>query len=203
MTFRSPNELAFTDEISRILTAYYRGWDTAEFAFTGAKFDRWPENDLERFTADDLVAVSFLSVTVRPRAAYILLVSEADKFNRLLAAVSQEAELHSQDSIEDGWWDLMVALNALPDVGPTTASKLFARKRPHLRPIYDSVVEQFLGSDRRQWEPVREALRADPELVQRIQTAVDSSPVPPGLSVLRALDVVCWCVGRRRSPQTD
>jgi Family of unknown function (DUF6308) len=55
----------------------------------------------------------------------------------------------------------MNELEALPGVGSTIASKLLARKRPRLRPIYDSVVATVTNTRAQLWEPLRVALRAD------------------------------------------
>lgn len=45
-------------------------------------------------------------------------------------------------------WQLEQALRTVPSVGRTTASKLIARKRPRLYPIYDAVVGNVLGTER-------------------------------------------------------
>ena len=55
----------------------------------------------------------------------------------------------------------MRALRELPGVGATKASKLVARKRPRLRPIWDSVVTIVTGAVEQQWELVRLTLRDD------------------------------------------
>ncbi len=56
--------------------------------------------------------------------------------------------INDGSAFRDDWvgWTLMSELQALPDVGPVTASKLFSRKRPKLRPIYDDVVAAVTGS---------------------------------------------------------
>ncbi len=55
----------------------------------------------------------------------------------------------------------MRALRAPHKMGSTKASKLLARKRPRLRPIYDSVIAKATGSKDNLWEPLRLALRAN------------------------------------------
>ena len=88
-------------------------------------------------------------------------------------------------------------LCALPNTGPTTASKLLARKRPRLRPIYDSVVAAVTGTRDRQWEPLREGLRADGgALHHRLLRLREAAELPPEVSALRVLDVVAWMDGR-------
>src|SRR5687768_6439219 len=67
------------------------------------------------------------------------------------------------ESLDDAWagWTLMRALDDLDDVGPTIASKLLARKRPRLRPIWDPVVADVTGTRKQLWEPLRATLRHD------------------------------------------
>ena len=104
-----------------------------------------------------LLLSPFLSVTVSPRAAHALLAERRDEFAGLLSAVGpdrdlvDEAEPFADDSPE---WQLMGELRGLPGVGPTIASKLLARKRPRLRPIYglggcacDGYAHPAMGTD--------------------------------------------------------
>lgn len=139
-----------------LLECYYgRGAHAHHRPFTGAWFDIWDSTgtraqDLDRFTADDLVAVSFLSVEIPALAAIELLDLEANAFAGLLTALGPDRDLVQEtDGWSDDWagWRLWRKLVALPDVGATKASKLYARKRPRLRPIYDSVVAKVLGAN--------------------------------------------------------
>lgn len=70
--------------------------------------------------------------------------------------------MQETDRWSDDWagWRLWQTLVALPDIGATKASKLYARKRPRLQPIYDSVVAKVLGTNNL-WEPLREELQRD------------------------------------------
>ena len=67
MTFRLPHCLQGPDSSQALghLRTYY------EQPYTGAYFDTWApaQNDPNAFTADDLLAVGFLSVVVPPPAA--------------------------------------------------------------------------------------------------------------------------------------
>jgi Family of unknown function (DUF6308) len=111
-------------------------------------FDTWDTTgtraaDVDRFTADDLVAVTVLSVDVNPSAAHAFLRVRADAFSDLPTALGPDRDLADEVApLSNSWagWTLMRELEALPGVGSTIASKLLARKRPRLRPIYDSVV---------------------------------------------------------------
>jgi hypothetical protein len=110
--------------------------------------------------------------------------------------VDEEKELH------DEWlgWALLAALRELPGVGPTTATKLFARKRPRLRPIYESVVAEVAGTSS-QWEPMRQLLRADgAQLHHRLtgtrrQAGIDAHA--DYISPLRVWDVLAWMQGKK------
>lgn len=75
-TFRLPDSLANSsdDAALGLLERYFGPQFGASEFYTGAAFDTWDStgtraSDTNRFTADDLVAVTFLSVHVGPEAA--------------------------------------------------------------------------------------------------------------------------------------
>jgi hypothetical protein len=92
------------------------------------------------------------------------------------------------------------------------ASKLLAAKRPHLVPIYDSYVADYLSPEqhRRQWQwwgPWRDLLTGDakPDLdnaLRQLRTDVAASraddPPTPEFSDLRLVDIVIWMYVQRR-----
>jgi hypothetical protein len=200
--------LLLSDDDERALAALRRYYDPpfgAPNAFTGAAFDAWDSSgtradDVNRFTADDLVAVTFLSVEVPPKAAHALLKSRADEFSELLEAVGPDRDLADQQEKFTGdgpEWTLQTALRGLPGVGPTTASKLFARKRPRLRPIYDSVVAAVTNTVEQQWEPMRLALRENNlALHRRLLGLRSEADLPKEVTALRVLDVIAWLEGK-------
>ncbi len=174
------------------LTTYYGK------PYTGSYFDTWPSTDHFRFTADDLVAVSFLSVFIPPLAARQLLDERADHFARLLEAIGPDADLRDvAEPINPRWpvWELYAELRHLHGVGPTIASKLCARKRPRLVPVYDSVVARVTDCHKRQWEPFRQQLR-DHGLHERLVSLRDAAGCRESLSPLRVYDVVTWMEGK-------
>ena len=204
MSFQLPDALQTPDDsvALKLLSRYFNSpLGSSEF-HTGSQFDGWDSTgtrraDDNRFTPDDTVAVTFLSVQVRPMAAIQLLRDRADRFSELLTEVGPDRELVDDDSVlRDDWvgWTLMSELQALPDVGPVTASKLFARKRPKLRPIYDDVVAAVTGS-RALWKPLHEALQTD-QLHERLLRLRDQTGLGEDTSALRIFDVIAWREGK-------
>ncbi len=187
----------------RVLSCYYGLNGHEAHRYVGARFDTWDsagtrDSSHNRFTADDLVAVSFLSVNVSPLAAEALLDTRADEFAELLEELGPDCDLVEQRTPwPDDWvgWRLWRMLDALPSVGPTTASKLYARKRPRLRPIYDSVIAEVIGSTSL-WEPLRTHLQQDLGLHPHLLSLRDDLRPPFDLSAIRILDVLLWMHGK-------
>lgn len=157
-----------------------------------AYFDRWEEKDPspERFTADDLMATYLLG----GRGFARLVVADllySPRIAELLAAVGSDTHLAKAKKKQvRAALLLWEALQELPGVGPATASKLLARKRPKLFPAIDAVVPRALGiADNYVWA-LREQLRADPELMKRLKMLRSSAGLPKTVSPLRVLDVV-------------
>ncbi len=140
--------------------------------FTGAYFERLGGGGGDRpdvantFTSDDIVAVSMLSVPVPAAAALQLLEARGPELSDLLAKIPTDvafAEL-TADEVGDVWpvRDAYRELLAVPGIGETTATKLLARKRPHLVPILDAVVTAELSVVKgRYWVPLHAWLTAD------------------------------------------
>ena len=204
---RLPQLLQTSDDSGavEVLQRYYSlGAHRDSPSFTGARFDDWDSThsrccDTNRFTADDLVAVGLLSVDVPPAAAVQLLDTGATKFNRLLRELGGDRDL--VDEIQpwsDDWagWRLSSELMALPGVGATTASKLLARKRPRLRPIYDSVVATVIDSQDI-WEPLRKILTERNDLHPRLLRLRDQAGLTDAVSALRVFDVIAWMEGKK------
>lgn len=196
MSFRLPQCLqgSDTDQALGYLRTYYGQ------PYTGAYFDTWAPagNDPHRFTADDVVAVSFLSVVVPPLAARQLLDTKASDFAALLKAVGPDPDLADQPepiTEEQAASRLYRAVRKLPGVGRTIGTKLVARKLPRFVPIYDSVVAQVNGIGQTHWEPLRQALRTD-GLQDRLLELHERAGLGPHVSALRVLDVVSWMEGK-------
>jgi hypothetical protein len=199
MTYRLPESLT-TPDSARAVSYLQRYFGTAgEDPYGGSYYDDWAQpQDPDRFTADDLVAVSFLSVFVPPSAARRLLASESRRFTELLHDVGPDRDLVDEDRPIDATHPirrLNRALDDLPGVGPTIASKLLARKRPRLVPIYDSVVARVTDAWTSQWEPLRLELRKD-GLHTRLIDLRERAGLEPNVSALRVYDVITWMEGK-------
>jgi hypothetical protein len=205
MTFRLPDALQTPDDRAAIsvLTRYFGQPYLSPGCADGAYFDTWTlESDPFRFTADDLIAIKFLSVEAPKTAVRELLRERSDEFTTLLADLGADRDLADEAKpLEAGWpgWRLMDDLRKIPGVGPTTASKLLARKRPRLRPIWDSVVAAVTDTVQAQWDPLRVALRVnDGALHNRLLHLRDQLGLPEAISALRVLDVIAWREGKDR-----
>ncbi|MBM7415684.1 MULTISPECIES: DUF6308 family protein [Nocardiaceae] len=201
VTLPPPLTAATDDDAVALLHQYYGSTYLDSGCYTGAYFDSWaPQNrvaDADRFTADDLVAITFLSVDVDARAARELLVTRAARLTELLEAVGPDRDLVDETHEVASLRRLETELRSINDVGATKATKLMARKRPRLVPIYDSVVTRVLNTVKVHRDPVREALRADGgALHTRLLTIRDAAGLPDEISALRVLDVVTWMWGK-------
>ncbi|MEH0985334.1 DUF6308 family protein [Micromonospora sp. CPCC 205556] len=205
MTFRLPDALQTSDDAAatHLLKRYFGQPYLSPGCADGAYFDTWATDiDPFRFTADDLIAIKFLSVEAPKTAVRALLRDRTDEFSRLLVELGPDRDLAcEQKPLDHGWlgWHLMRELRTIPGVGTTTASKLLARKRPRLRPIWDSVVAAVTDTVQEQWEPLREALCADDlALHHRLLRLRDRLGLPEAVSALRILDVIAWREGKDR-----
>jgi hypothetical protein len=175
--------------------------------YTGAAFERFASGgdhaDVANvFTADDLVAVSMLSVQVPPRAALRILVDDAERLSAYLADVPVDVDLADVDEtvVGDGsaadrlWWQLY----GYPGVGSVTAGKLLARKRPRLIPVLDGVVRGVLGhSGKGYWLDLHGELRADDsQLVEQLNRIRHTAGLGEWISTIRVFDVLAWMTGK-------
>lgn len=178
--------------------------------FTGARFDdlELVAGDLARtneFTISDIVAVQMLSVTIPPRAVLTLLEDDGTK--------DQVAELLNEIGDDRPFWcaerslfaeggpalQLDTLLRRIGDIGPVTSSKLIARKRPQLAPVYDSVVFQVAKPNKgtKWWEPLHDVLAANADDIEnRLSNLRSLADVSESVSLLRVLDVALWTYGK-------
>lgn len=222
------DEDRFDEAVCRVSCYLRHEFDSREACgFNGAHFEsigrnNFKDSDPDRFTAADLYAVTTLSVRVPASAGIRLLNELAEKSHELLREIPDEvdftdlvddsqgerfAELLGPNSKAVELWRLLCGLY---DVGSTTTSKLMARKRPKLIPIWDSEVktETELPNSNHQWEQFRVLLRTDGvvDRLKRIRLEANAEH----LSLLRVFDIAVWHAGsasrrasRKRNPMED
>lgn len=184
--------------------------------FEGRLFEPFQaaENAPNRFSAADLLAVSLLGVDVPILAACSILETEAGEFKTLLSKIPfGPIESLSGPSFEATLGELSPAYelwNLLRrngdgqrkwGIGPTTASKIMARKRPYLIPIQDSRVDRITARAPHEdsWRCWWTELTSNPDLMARA-TELKHLTGLRQLSTLRILDVVLWMSA---GPETD
>jgi Family of unknown function (DUF6308) len=178
--------------------------------FSGSVFDSYAgggdrpgvEN---RVTHEDVLAVAAVNVTVSTRLCRQLLHDPvAGRLEQLLRQLPTDVDLWDADddllAVAAEAWELIRTLDEDGHGSAdrwVTASKLLARKRPRLVPLYDEKVRRVValadGTD--WWLSLREALRRDledNEVRHRVRRAMSEAAVPGYVSVLRSLDVIIW-----------
>lgn len=186
------------------LRTYYGLSGSEERAYTGSHFDGLETICANRITAEDIIAVSCLSVHVPAAASVEILGAQADEISALLSRIpDSKLEELSTDKHEELFGagsaalELWLLLRKHVGIGPTTASKLMARKRPGLIPIYDSVLARVTGFDSSAgtWRAWHHAISSDGALRDRLGRLRDSARLDR-ISLLRILDVVLWMNGK-------
>lgn len=207
------------EEAAGLLAAYYRRQSDGLRAYTGSYYNSWTgggdsgENG-NIITADDLIAVSFLSVKIPGKASIGFLDTHKGKISGLLKRIPSDINLADVSSAEfrrilgkgsaaqELWHVLRGRDTGRWGVGRTKASKIMARKRPHLVPIYDSVVAPLMGlkSSDNQWATWHGAFLEDRGLPRRLRKIHEISGVEEVLSDLRVMDIVLWMYGKQYPP---
>jgi hypothetical protein len=170
--------------------------------FAGYLFDLEGSNPPFELTNDDIFALNFLDVPVRPYA-YRALEDMRPRIHELLERIGPTSVLWEISGPgEDPYdaanelWHLFVDIQ---DVGPTVSSKLLARKRPHLVPIHDHWVKQFYGDTNDYWMKLARAL-SNEEVRAAIDRLRPHGARGEALSLLRVLDVAIWMIKGRPPP---
>ena len=166
-------------------------------AYTGSSFETFCGIDPDNFTAEDIVAVSMLSVNIPPSASRWILRTGQKDLSNLLSKIGRDLSIDHPDSdLTKGShaWNLWKMLISRWGVGETKASKLLAAKRPFLFPIYDQHVAKALQiSPDHYWEPWQNFMRhEDGEKAVKIIKQMAESLDKRHLSPLRLLDIVIW-----------
>lgn len=190
-----------TDVAVDLLQRYY-AVDGETPRFTGSRFESMASlsDDPNALGPADFVAVSMLSVNVPAAAAIRLLGPDAAGVSELLKQIPSDLDIIDADpqlfsgvSPLGRLWDLL--RKTRDGLGPTTASKLLAAKRPRLVPIWDSFVEQATGlGPLGSWWKFQYVLNDDQRYVWKWLGELRrlASNVPESVSELRILDVLLW-----------
>jgi hypothetical protein len=149
--------------------------DTERARYSGSYFERLggggdrPEAACQ-ITAEDLLAVSMLSVPVVRYYALHVLDYRAREISGLLSQIptgigladAEAADLIAEDGPAQELWRLLHDIKPRPQdrnrLGKVAAGKLLARKRPELIPVYDSHVKEVLrrpSNDQTWWHDLR------------------------------------------------
>ncbi len=199
---------AFTEKLLGYLTAdiavadaagYLTSYVGRHFEFIGGGGDKATANIV---TAEDIVAVEMLSVTIPAAVSADLLLGQlGEDVSRLLTRILPDiaiADDAAESLLSDGGpADLLYkSLREHQGMGRTITSKLLARKRPHLIPIRDEIVWEALGRPERFWDPMRAAFRQPP-----VKAAIEKLRTDAGVSStysdLRIADIVVWRAAQR------
>lgn len=204
------------EDAAGLLTTYYRRLGDGLPAYAGSYFNSWAGGGDSRdnagtITADDLIAVSFLSVDVPGEAAIGILDTHNAKISGLLGRIpvdrdladvspAEFPEMYGENSAAVKLWQVIRGSDTGRwGIGPTKASKIMARKRPRLIPIYDSVVAPLMGlkdSDN-QWAAWHGAFLEDPSLSERLGRIRVMSGIKDPIPDIRVMDIVLWMHGKQ------
>ncbi|MFC9878009.1 DUF6308 family protein [Streptomyces libani] len=171
--------------------------------FTGSRFEHLAGGGdrpwiADRITAEDLVAVQTLSVTVPASVALDILEGPLGaRLSGLLQAIPRDIDMADADalvvadgSLADQAWHLLCDQYG---VNWVIAGKLLARKRPRLLPVYDRVVRCAVGRPPSFWLALHAALREDGAALHRqLLELRQAAGVPETVSALRVCDVAVW-----------
>lgn len=198
---RLPDALSNEADAVRFLKGFYAprvkaGKKPVEIDHTEALFDRYGDTDPNpnAFLPADLMAVYMHGGTgFTLRTAADLMYGHAADYAVLLEEIGEDTHLWkaSKKQVKRAL-KLEAALKELPGVGPATAGKLVARKRPKLYPVADRVVSEALGARSGLVWPLREELRENKDLVKNLKALRKVAGLPKTISPIRVLDVVTW-----------
>ena len=179
--------------LGKLVETYFE-WE----CFAGIDFDGLGVTAVDQFEPSDLLALNLLDIRMGPEAIRAIL---SGTFDHYLREIPVDIDLWSEDFSEGSHPRetadaLYTAIRQLPDVGPTTTSKLLARKRPRLVAIRDEVVERTLKLEGVEWwSPLAWALGdKSPGGMERRDRINHLAPMVR-VSTLRRLDVAVWMVG--------
>ena len=188
------------DRATHALRRYFRGVESSP-AYSGADFTTFGDNPENLVVADDLIAVAMLNGKVRQYAPRRLLETDREAITELLVGIRPDLDLDVADSscISRGspaWrlWDKVRQGGRGWGLGEVAASKLLARKRPRLLPIWDGQVKHqwSLENSNEHWKVTWTYLHENPDAVEFLRTVRRAATVSDDISTVRILDVLLW-----------
>lgn len=170
--------------------------------YVGCMFDGYGgggdnEQDRNAITAEDVVALSMLGVTIGGRGALRLLGSDAHHISALLQRIPYNVDLVDAGARDIGpespAWELWSLVAQSFPASETSASKVLARKRPRLIPIEDPEVLAGLGHEGDYWASLRHFLFRDDHAASKwLQLVRASAGVGEEISEIRVFDILTW-----------
>jgi hypothetical protein len=212
LSFRLLRFVADPQAVEDLRTFYEDG--PPNTGYTGRLFEQIgsPEDqqrDRNRLSADDIVALSALNIRLPITVSARLLGPDAAEISELLTEIPADVDLwaagRSDLSPKSAAYRLFSKFRAMAWNGGengasgVTASKLLARKRPRLIPIYDHQVSALvdLGKGASWWISLQEALTSDVRVhLDRVHEAAELGPL---ITPLRTLDVILWMRARHHN----
>lgn len=190
------------------LRRYFRTEGPNEELFTGRWFDRFAGGGCTPavanvITAADVLALTHLSMSDLSALSVVVLDERATEVSALLRNIPLLA-MHEVDADQyeavlgersPAWrlWQLL--RTCAGDNRWVAASKLLARKRPQLLPVYDSVVADVLQRPMNVWACLWCWFHSDSGRVAAVEALRAEVSGIEDISLLRCLDVVLWMRG--------
>jgi hypothetical protein len=175
--------------------------------YSGSQFeDLITDSDPFSLSAQDLIAVTTLSVSIPARAAiWILSEDGRNKISSILKEIPMGRDIWDPDvrdiflddgpvmelwrTLENANWPVFKPGGGLG--GSTKRSKILASKRPRLIPILDRVVRGSLPETKNTWISLQGVLRND-FYRTKLEEALENPNVSENVSLLRRIDAVIW-----------
>jgi hypothetical protein len=181
------------DPMRRLVSSFYE--DTRRFA--GTTFLGLEVQQPDRIEASDLLAVTLMGEIFPALAVRELLDGKlGDEVGALLTDIPTKTgmwnvsveDLHDKDKAPSRLWYQLLQLY---DVGPTKVSKLMARKRPALIPIFDSVIGERIATGDDYWYAFH-AFLSDDANRSAVEELRPEGTTADELPTLRLLDTAVW-----------
>jgi hypothetical protein len=167
--------------------------------YTGRHFESFSQmSNPCMFDGNDIAAVMCLSIKPDANIAsdiYELATAEELTFSPAERNKPIWERPFSDYSPEGLFSTTYFALKAIPNIGPTIASKLMASKFPHAIPIWDRDVSGLLNNPEAWWQGWYDVMQSSKVRGQlsKLRTHIGHE----GLSLLRVADVALWMEAQR------